>query len=87
MEHHQAACNARGTTSFALDDLMNNPEAREVSDADWDACDQARAAETSCTRPPTTAAGMRAALAHFISFDDGRFSEKIHFSTLEVNRR
>ena len=82
IEHHQAACNARETTSFALDDLMNNPEAREVSDAEWDACDRARAAEDAAfdellTRAPTTAAGLRAALAQFISFDDGRFSEKM----------
>ena len=61
---------------------MNNPESHEVSDAEWDAYDRARATEDAAfdellTRVPTTAAGMRAALAHFISFDDGRFSEKM----------
>ena len=82
IERHKAACIAREATSFALDDLMNNPEARAVSDAEWDAYDRARAAEDAAfdellTRAPTTASGMRAALAHFISFDDGRFSEKM----------
>jgi len=82
IERHQVAYNAREATSFALDDLMNNPEARGVSDAEWDAYDQARATEDAAfdellARAPTTAAGMRAALAHFISFDDGRFSEKM----------
>jgi hypothetical protein len=82
IERHKAAYDARQATSFALDDLMNNPEAREVSDADWDAHDPARVSEDAAfdellTRAPTTAAGMRAALAHFISFDDGRFSEKM----------
>ena len=61
---------------------MNNPESHEVSDADWDAYDRARDTEDAAfdellTRAPTTAAGMRTALAHFISFDDGRFSEKM----------
>ena len=82
IERHKAACNAREATSFALDDLMNNPEGREVSQAEWDAYDRARATEDAAfdellTRVPTTAAGMRAALAHFISFDDGRFREKM----------
>jgi hypothetical protein len=82
IERHKAACNAREATSFPLDDLMNNPDAPGVSDAEWDACDRARATEDAAfdellTRVPTTAAGMRAALAHFISFDDGRFSEKM----------
>jgi hypothetical protein len=82
IERRKVACNAREATSFALDDLMNNPEGREVSEAEWDAYDRARATEDAAfdellTRAPTTAAGMRAALAHFISFDDGRFSEKM----------
>jgi hypothetical protein len=61
---------------------MYNSEGRGVSDADWDAHDRARASEDAAfdellTRAPTTAAGMRAALAHFISFDDGRFSDEM----------
>ncbi len=81
-ERHKAACDAREATSFAGDDLMNNPEAREVSDAEWDAYDRARAVEDAAfdellMRAPTTAAGMRAALAHFVSLDDGRLSEKM----------
>ena len=64
-----------------MDDLINASE-REVSDAEWDAYERARATEDAAfdellTRAPTTAAGMRAALVHFISFDDGRFSEKM----------
>jgi hypothetical protein len=82
IERHKAAFKAREATSFALDDLMNNPEGREVSQAEWDAYDRARATEDAAfdellTGTPTTAAGMRAALAHFIGFDDGRFSEKM----------
>jgi hypothetical protein len=69
IEEHKAACCAREATSFALDDLMNNPEAPVVSDAEWDAYDRARATEDAAfaellTRVPTTAAGMRAASAH-----------------------
>ena len=53
-----------------------------MSDAEWNAYDRARAIEDAAfdellTRAPATGAGMRAALAHFISFDDGRFSEKM----------
>jgi hypothetical protein len=40
IERHKVACNAREATSFALDDLMNNPEGREVSQAVWDAYDR-----------------------------------------------
>jgi hypothetical protein len=82
IERHKAAYDARKATSFALDDLMYNSEGRGVSDADWDAHDRARASEDAAfdellTRAPTTAAGMRTALAHFISFDDGRFSDEM----------
>jgi hypothetical protein len=82
IERYKAAYDARQATSFALDDLMYDPEGREVSDAEWDAYDRARATEDAAfdellTRAPTTAAGMRAALAHFISFDDGRFSDEM----------
>ena len=82
IERHKAACNARVATSFALDDLMYNPEGPGVSDADWDAHDRARASEDAAfdellTRAPTTAAGMRAAFAHLISLDVGRLSEKM----------
>jgi hypothetical protein len=35
IERHKVACNAREAKSFALDDLMNNPEGREMSDAEW----------------------------------------------------
>jgi hypothetical protein len=57
IERHRAAYKAREATSFALDDLMNN---REVSDAEWDAYDRARATEEAAfdellTRAPTTA--------------------------------
>ena len=80
IERHKAAYNAREATSFALDDLMNN---REVSQAEWDACDRARAAEDAAfdelltTGGPETAAGMRATIAHLISLDDGRLTQKM----------
>jgi len=50
---------------------MNNPDARGVSDAEWDAYERARATEEAAfdERTPITAAGMRAAMTHFISFD------------------
>jgi len=81
IERHRAACIARDATRFTMDDLINASE-REVSDAEWDAYERAHEDEDAAfdellTRVPTTAAGMRAALAHFISFDDGRFSEKM----------
>jgi hypothetical protein len=80
IERHQAAYIAREATSFALDDLMNN---REVSQAEWDANDRARAAEDAAfdellmTGAPKTAAGTRAIIAHLISLDDGRQSQKM----------
>jgi hypothetical protein len=82
IERHKVAYTAREATSFAIDDLMYNPEGRGVSDADWDACDRARAAEDAAfdellSRAPTTTAGMRAGLVHLISLDDGRLSEKM----------
>ena len=83
IERHKAAYNAREATSFALDDLMYNPEGRGVSQAEWDACDRARAAEDAAfdelltTGGPETAAGMRATIAHLISLDDGRLTQKM----------
>jgi len=83
IERHKAAYIAREATSFALDDLMNNPEAGGVSDAEWEAYDRARAAEDAAfdelltTGAPKTAAGMRATIAHLISLDDGRLSQKM----------
>jgi hypothetical protein len=83
IERHKAAYIAREATSFALNDLMNNPEAGGVSDAEWDACDLARAAEDAAfdellmVGAPKTAAGMRETIAHLISLDDGRLSQKM----------
>jgi hypothetical protein len=63
IERHKAAYIAREATSFAIDDLMYNPEGRGVSDAEWDAHDRARAAEDAAfderlmTGAPKTTAG------------------------------
>ncbi|MGO9815274.1 MAG: hypothetical protein ACLP53_31460, partial [Isosphaeraceae bacterium] len=70
-------------TSFAMDDVINT---REASDAEWealwDALDPARKDEDAAfdellTKAPTTAAGVRAVVAHVISIDDGRLSQKM----------
>jgi hypothetical protein len=79
IERHKAACNARDATRFAMDDVINT---REASQAEWAAYERAHEDEDAAfdellARSPTTAAGMRAALAHFISFDDGRFSDEM----------
>ena len=81
-KRHKTVYKAREATSFALDDLMKNPEAGGVWDAEWYAYDQARATEDAAfeellTRGPTTAAGMRVTIAHLISLDDGRLSQKM----------
>jgi hypothetical protein len=63
--------------------LINNPECREVSQAEWDANERARAAEDAAfdellmTGAPKTAAGMRATISHLISLDDGRLTQKM----------
>ncbi len=76
---HKAAYGAYQTLSFAMDDVI---DAREVSDTEWDALDRARKDEDAAfghllTGAPQTAAGMRATIAHLISLDDGRLSEKM----------
>ena len=78
---HKAAYEAREATSLAIDELINNPEGRAVSEAEWDAWERAHENENAAfdallTAPPETAAGMRAIIAHLISIDDGRLSRK-----------
>jgi hypothetical protein len=83
IERHKAAHDAYQTLSFAMDDVINT---REASDAEWDALwnaiDRARKDEDAAfdellTKVPTTAAGMRAIIAHLVSLDDGRLSHKM----------
>jgi hypothetical protein len=79
---HKAAYEAALALSFAIDDAINNPEGREVSEAEWDARERARENENAAfdelvTGAPETSAGMRAIIAHLISLDDGRLSEKM----------
>ncbi len=79
---HKAAYEAALKLSFAVDDLINNPEGREVSEAEWDALDRARKDEDAAfsellTRAPETNAGMRAIIAHLVFLDDGRLSQKM----------
>jgi hypothetical protein len=82
IESHKAAYEARKAASFAIDDLIHNPEAREVSEAEWDALEQAHENENAAfdallTAPPVTSLGMRAIIAHLISIDDGRLSHEM----------
>jgi hypothetical protein len=82
IERHKAAYEARKAASFAIDDLIHNPDAREVSEAEWDALQQAHENENAAfdallTVPPATSLGMRAIIAHLISIDDGRLSHEM----------
>jgi hypothetical protein len=82
IERHKSAYEAREATSFAIDDQINNPEGRAVSEAEWDALERAHENENAAfdallTAPPESAAGMRAIIAHLISIDDGRLSRKM----------
>jgi hypothetical protein len=79
IERHKAACNALDATRFAMDDIINT---RETSQAEWDAYDRAHENEDAAfqgllTDAPKTAAGTRAIIAHVISIDDGRLSQKM----------
>jgi hypothetical protein len=79
IERHKAACNALDATRFAMDDIINT---RETSQAEWDAYDRAHENEDATfhellTDAPKTAAGTRAIIAHIISIDDGRLSQKM----------
>jgi len=82
IERHKSAYEARGATSFAINDLINTPEGRAVSEAEWDALERAHQNENAAfdallTAPPETAAGMKAIIAHLISIDDGRLSQEM----------
>ncbi len=82
IERHKAAYEACEATSFAIDDLINDPEGREVSEAEWDALERAHKNENTAfdelvTVTPETPAGMRAIIAHLIRIDDGRLSDKM----------
>ena len=79
---HKAGYEACLATRFAIDDLINNPEAREVSEAEWDALQRAHENENAAfglllTAPPETSLGMRAIIAHLISIDNGRLSQEM----------
>jgi hypothetical protein len=82
IERHKAAWKAREAASFAIDDLIYNSEAREVSQAEWDAYERANDSEETAfdellTVEPRTAGGMRAIIVHLVSLDDGRLSRKM----------
>jgi hypothetical protein len=47
IERHRVAYGAREATRFAIDDLINNPEGRLVSEAEWDALDRAHEGENA----------------------------------------
>jgi hypothetical protein len=79
---HKAAYETALALSFAIDDLINTPEGRAVSEAEWDALERAHENESAAfdallTVPPETAAGMRAIIANLVSIDDGRLSRKM----------
>ena len=63
-----------------MQDLISE---REVSKAEWDAYDRAHENEDAAfdelltTGAPETAGGTRAIIAHLISLDDGRLSQKM----------
>ena len=44
---HKAACEAREATSLAIDELINNPEGRAVSEPEWDAWERAHENENA----------------------------------------
>ena len=78
---HKAAYEAALALSFAIDDVMYS-DGREVSEAEWDACERARENEDAAfnellTAAPETSVGMRATIAHLIRLDDGRLSQKM----------
>jgi capsular polysaccharide biosynthesis protein len=79
IERHKAAYEARDATRFAMDDVINT---REASQAEWDAYERAHENEDAAfndllTNAPETSAGTRAIIAHLISLDDGRLSQKM----------
>ena len=79
---HKTAHHAALAVSFAIDDLLNSPEGRDVTQAEWDAYERARenedaAFESLLTAAPETSAGTRAIIAHLIGLDDGRLSLKM----------
>ena len=47
IERHKATYEAALLLSFAIDDLINNPEARVVSEAEWDALERAHENENA----------------------------------------
>jgi hypothetical protein len=68
IERHKVAYEAALTLSFAIDDLINNAESCEVSEAEWDAHDRASENEDTAfdallTGAPENSADAKAAIS------------------------
>ena len=79
---HKSAYDAAVALRFTIDDIINNPEGRGVTEAEWEACDRAWEDEDATfdqllACPPRTLAGTRAIIAHLLYLDDGRLSAKM----------
>jgi len=82
IERHKIAWRAVGALSPTIDDVAAMRKGREVARTERDAYERASATEENAlaellTATPETAAGMRAAIAYLVSFDDGYLSESV----------
>ncbi len=82
IERHRAAWAAVGALAPSVDDVAALRRGREITQVDWDGYERASAREQQAldellTVAPATAAGLRAAVEHFVTFDDGRLPDDI----------
>jgi hypothetical protein len=80
IERHKAACAEVNKLLPTIDEVLALLNASTVSGADWVVYERAvqsreRAFDTLLATPPTTTEGMRAAIAHALSFEDGYLNE------------
>ena len=80
LQRHKAVWVAADAPSPSVDDVLAKRKGRKASQVDRDAHERASSREAEAldellATPPTTAAGLRAAIEHLVSFDDGCLSE------------
>jgi hypothetical protein len=82
IERHSAAWAIVATMAPAVDEVAAMRKGREVSQVDWDAYERASALDEAAldgllTTPPTSFAGIRAAIEYLTGYDDGRLPDNI----------
>ena len=82
IERHRLAWASIGALAPSVDEVAAKRRGRAVTQADWDGYERASAIERHAleellSTPPSAAAGARAAIEHFLAFDDGRLPEDI----------